>query len=89
MSVTNNYVFYYLSADNIITTDDTRIGYRLVNTQLGVNGTSSGTATLATVPTTLTPGTYYLGAIADALNQQPEIGGNNNSMLGAQITVTP
>ncbi|MDH4285893.1 MAG: hypothetical protein OEV26_00515, partial [Gallionella sp.] len=81
MTVSSSYVYYYLSADNVITTADTRIGYRLVNGAVAAGGTSAATLTPVTIPSTVAPGTYYIGAIADALNVQPETNEGNNTML--------
>jgi subtilase family serine protease len=74
-------VGFYLSADPDITTSDTRIGTRSVATLLpGTNSTSVVTVTLSA---TLPKGTFYLGAIADFLNQIPEITETNNTILMA------
>ena len=90
MTANNHYVFYYLSTDTTITTDDIRIGYRAIGTKLtGGGGKSAGTATV-TVPISLTPGTYYFAAYADALKQQPETDESDNDFTwGTQITITP
>jgi subtilase family serine protease len=80
-------VGYYLSTDAVITTADTRIGARSVSS-LATNTSKSGTLTV-TIPATLAPGTYYLGAIADYANVRPEQDENNNSLAGAVITVMP
>jgi len=74
-------VGFYLSADPDITTTDTRIGTRSVATLLpGTNSTSVVTVTLST---TLPKGTFYLGAIADYLNQVQEITETNNTIVMA------
>ena len=78
MLASTHYVFYYLSTDKTITTADTRIAYRAISPALGTGPRSSSGTVTATVPTTLAAGTYYFGAIADALNQQPETLENNN-----------
>ena len=90
MTVNNHYVYYYLSTDSTINSADTRIAYRAISTKLaGGGGSSAGTAT-ATVPISLTPGTYYFGAYADALKQQPETNELDNDFTwGTQITITP
>ncbi|VAW90400.1 Serine protease, subtilase family [hydrothermal vent metagenome] len=70
------YVGYYLSTDATITTTDTRIGSRSISSLVG--GGSSTQATSVTIPSSLTAGTYYLGAIADDTNQQTESNEDNN-----------
>ena len=75
----------YLSTDNIITTADIHIGGR--RTYLLAAGASSTANTSVNLPATLTPGTYYLGAIADRSNLQPESDETNNALSGAMITV--
>ena len=93
MLASTHYVFYYLSTDKTITTAETRIAYRAISPALGTGSRSSSGTVTATVPTTLAAGTYYFGAIADALNQQPETLEDNNafplSASAIQFTVTP
>ncbi|KAF0188895.1 MAG: YD repeat-containing protein, partial [Gammaproteobacteria bacterium] len=80
-------VGYYLSADAVITTADTRVGTRSV-AKLAANTSKSGTVNV-TVPSTLAPGTYYIGAIADYANVRLEEDENNNSLAGNTVNVTP
>ena len=80
-------VGYYLSPDVVITTADTRVGTRSV-TGLAANASKSGTVNV-TVPSTLAPGTYYAGAIADYTNVRLEQDENNNSLAGNTVNVTP
>lgn len=77
----------YLSSDATITTGDTRIGTRSVST-LGAGAGSTGTSSV-TVPATLAPATYYLGAIADYGNSRKETSETNNALTGSTIAVTP
>ncbi|HEB94375.1 MAG TPA: hypothetical protein ENI94_13140, partial [Gammaproteobacteria bacterium] len=80
METTNTfYVGYYLSTDATITTTDTRIGSRSISSLVG--GGSSTQATSVTIPSSLTAGTYYLGAIADYANQQTESNEDNNTRV--------
>lgn len=91
----SNAVKFYLSTDATISpTDDTELyGFRVVGSLAA--GASSSESMTVTVPRTTPPGTYYLGAIADAFNRQPEEGpgaeGNNwlagNPLAGGTITV--
>ena len=76
----------YLSADSIITTSDTLLGYGSV-TSLAA-GTQQSLNTAVTIPASLTPGTYYIGAIADYTNSVKETDESNNSLAGNQITIT-
>ncbi len=75
----------YLSTDQSITTSDIRIGTISVGS-LAINQLRTATATL-TLPSTLTPGEYYLGAIADYDNKRYESDENNNGLVGNGITV--
>ncbi|MBI5562912.1 MAG: hypothetical protein HY894_08720 [Deltaproteobacteria bacterium] len=79
-------VYYYLSTDAVITNKDVCIGYRPV---AGIKGGTSSTATtVILVPQGITPGTYYIGAFADATNTNYETDETNNGLAGNQITVT-
>jgi YVTN family beta-propeller protein len=69
----------YLSKDNVITTSDKILGS--VNYRSGLSSGVSNTQTpTVTIPTTVSPGTYYLGAYADYLNSVPESNETNNSL---------
>jgi subtilisin family serine protease len=81
------YVGLYLSTDATITAADTRLGERFVN-GLAAGASSSG-STSVTLPNSLTPGTYYLGTIADFINQIPEDDEANNGLTGDTINITP
>ncbi len=82
-------VSFYLSTDNVITTADKFIGSSGVLSQLAAGGSTTLTKTL-NIPTTLAPGHYYIGAIVDAPNAQPETVENNNSRATAgTINVLP
>jgi len=76
----------YLSTDATITTSDLRIGYRSVS--LAANASSTATTTV-TIPPTLAPGTYTLGAIADYSSRQLETSEVNNALAGTAVTITP
>jgi len=76
----------YLSTNDVISTSDTRLmSFRSVN-GLSSGGSSTGSGT-ATLPGNLTPGTYYLGAIADDLNEVRESNESNNVSNVVTITV--
>ena len=83
---TSNTTGLYLSRDSNITTTDTRIG------AVGIVSLGAGASVRANrtviVPSTLTPGTYYLGAIADYTRRQIELNEANNSLVGLTILVT-
>jgi hypothetical protein len=76
---------FYLSTDPVVTTADLMIGSRSV-TSLAAGASSSGTTT-ATIPANLAPGTYYIGAIIDFTNMQPESNEGNNTAVTASFTV--
>jgi subtilase family serine protease len=76
----------YLSADNVVSTTDSLIGYRWVDGL--APGASSTDATAVVIPSELAGGVYYIGAIADYTNAVPEADESNNARAGNQITVT-
>ncbi len=80
---TNFEVGIYLSTDNIITTADIALGTLTFNAMLGNGGTSQGYTKI--VPTNISKGVYYLGAIADSTDVVLESDETNNG--GATNTV--
>jgi len=87
MTVKRQPVDFYLSADNVITADDIKIGSRNVGGMLAAGASNSKSTTLK-VPPTLEPRVYYIGAIADAADAQDETNESNNALAGTAITVT-
>lgn len=84
----------YLSADAAITSADRYMGriyfdgtHAGNNTCLTENTVTNGYS-WAVIPTDLTPGNYYLGAIGDGGDQVPETNETNNALAGPQILVT-
>jgi len=77
----------YLSTDAAITTDDTFLGFRYVDTL--TSGASSSGSTAVTIPASLVPGTYYLGTIADYPDNLIEVSEANNSLAGNTIQISP
>ena len=80
----------YLSTDPTITTSDTRLATGNVAGLSAVNGShwyEQNSVEIA-LPSTLAPGTYYLGAIADYGNAVSESDESNNSSTAVAITVT-
>ncbi len=73
---TNFEVGIFLSTDNIITTADTALGTLTFNAMLGNGGTSQGYNKI--VPTNISKGVYYLGAIADSTDVVLESDETNN-----------
>ena len=84
MTVSSNAVRFYLSADATITTADILLagGSRTVSVLAGGAISTTG-STIVTVPKTVAPGTYYVGACADATNVQSETDETNNCMAAA------
>ena len=84
-SVGTSYTGLYLSTDATITTADIRIGL----TSFGNldSGTSSSGGTSVILSSLLTPGTYYLGAIADYSGSRPETDETNNAKAGNTIAI--
>jgi len=81
------YVGLYLSADATITTADTRLNTRYIS-GLAAGASSSGNTTMG-IPTSMAPGTYYIGAIADYDGRQAESDESNNALAGTTIELTP
>jgi subtilisin family serine protease len=77
----------YLSSDQTITTADTLLGEWFLSA-LGAGTTGSSGAMLLTVPASLAPGTYYVGALADHESQVVETNETNNAKAGNVVTVT-
>ncbi|ABS27729.1 CARDB domain-containing protein [Anaeromyxobacter sp. Fw109-5] len=77
-------VGYYLSADDVITRADARITE--YTTALS-GGASASTSLSLTIPYGLPPGTYRLGAIADAWEGIAEPDELDNVLLGNLVTV--
>lgn len=85
LSASTFQVGIYVSTDDQIATDDLRIGSRTVF-QLGI-GFGSASSAPYTIPATLAPGTYYLGAIADDLSQVSETVETNNVLRASGTLV--
>ena len=84
-SASSNKVMFYLSGDSHITTGDIPLsGTRSVFSLLA-NGVSASLATTVTVPTTVTPRVYYVGACADATRVQPETVESNNCKVALGV----
>ena len=81
------YVTFYLSKDRTITSDDTPVGSIYLNA-LAAGAQRVLTAEKAVIPCTLTPGHYYLGAIADSDNRVVESNEKNNSLVGNPIYIS-
>ena len=77
---------FYLSSDNVITSADTLIGSAAVGALAG--GASQLINGSVPIPTSLAPGVYFLGAIADASNAILETNETNNTRVGNQITTS-
>ncbi len=75
---------YYLSTNAMISTDDIELGR--FNLSLPEGGDDYGVDVL-TVPSNVSPGTYYLGMIVDPDDLLDEVDEENNVALGPQIPV--
>lgn len=73
----------YLSPDALITETDREIGYGEVS-DLGIGMLREGTA-IATVPSDLTPGTYYLGVMVDSQKAVSEENEGNNILFASNM----
>ena len=73
MTAASNTIKFYLSPDNVITSADIPLtGTRTVAATALTAGASSVGTTAVTVPAATVPGTYFIGAIADATDLQIE-----------------
>ncbi len=75
----------YLSADNAITAGDRYLGESVVS-DLGA-GSETVLNVAVQVPSDVTPGGYFWGAIADYANEVPESDEANNVRAGNAVTV--
>jgi subtilisin family serine protease len=79
------YVTIYFSTDPIITKDDLEIRSGFVS---GLAAGAQQVLTInSTIPANLTPGTYYIGAIADSRTNVAESNETNNSLVGGQVII--
>jgi subtilase family serine protease len=76
----------YLSTDDVITTGDTPLGNVIAFNALGGGNTSPVATRLVQIPPGTTPGTYYIGAIADVDGQVAE-GNENDNTKAVQIQI--
>jgi MYXO-CTERM domain-containing protein len=86
---------YYVSANAEITTDDTPVQIITGSTATDYGtvalpmGASDATTEFIQIPSTLTPGTYYLGAVIDSDSKVTELDETNNSLGSTGVTVAP
>lgn len=80
------YVDYYLSTDNVVTTADTYLGGRYINSlAMGASNNNSGSIS---IPSTLANGDYYIAAIADPYNYLSDLDSSNNTSTPQLITIS-
>ena len=81
-------ITFYMSPTDPTPGAGTKVGYRDL-TGLGAGATSSAN-TAVTIPTTFTPGPYYLSAVADSGGAVTELDETNNDRTASTaVTVTP
>src|SRR3989337_2082735 len=85
ISSTTSYLKFYLSTDNNIDASDLYLAQRSVGSLSW--GASNSANTTIKLPVTLSPGTYYIGAIADANSTNTEFDETNNTASTTAITV--
>ena len=83
---TTNRVNFYLSTDATITSADILLSGNRTVAALAAGASSTASITV-TVPATVLPRVYYIGAIADGGNQLLESVENNNAREGGTITI--
>ena len=81
------HVTFYLSTDSTITSGDVPIG-SIYLSALGAGAQRILTDAKAMIPCTLTPGIYYIGAIADSENRVVESNEKNNVLVGNPIYIS-
>lgn len=86
-TVTNFNIRFYLSTDRVITTADTYLGVRFVNTDNLAPGGTNSQATSILIPATVAPRKYYIGVIVDVGNAVPESNETNNTRFYGPVTV--
>jgi len=79
------YTSIYLSADPTINTNDIAVTTFYVSPLLA--GAQQTYTVNPVIPSTVTPGTYYIGAIADTSNAIGESNKTNNALVGNQISI--
>ncbi len=87
---------YYLSANTIITPDDTPLLIVGANGMTSADGTvalargaSSSASELVRLPPDVTPGSYYVGCMADVGGVVEELDETNNGLASRAITIVP
>ena len=78
---------FYLSTDQVISTNDIQIGSPKGNETAALKAGESEPFTYRTNLISAPAGIYYLGAIADYRDQVPESNEKNNSLAGNQILI--
>jgi hypothetical protein len=78
-------VRFHLSADDVLDSGDPVIGLRTVSSLAA--GGPSATPTSLRLPATIEAGQYYVIAVADALEQQPELDETNKVTVSGPFTV--
>lgn len=87
-TVTNFNIRFYLSTDAVITTADTYLGVRYVNTVNIAPGAGNTATTSIRIPATAAVGNYYIGVIVDVGNAVPENNETNNTRSYGPVSVT-
>lgn len=82
----NFFLTFYLSEDNQVNKNDTPIGYYLIpDMKTGSTKSITGYFPMET----MTPGSYYLGAIADQGNEIMEVSESNNIRVSPSMITIP
>jgi len=84
------YVGIYLSTDATITTDDMFVMIEYAQMGYLAGGATVNSGASVTIPGGLAAGTYYLGAITDYMDAEPETDESNNALaVATPLQVTP
>ena len=79
-------IAFYLSTDATITTGDIPLGVQNMPVVFQAGGSYSGSKTV-TIPTSVSVGNYYVGAIVDYNNIEVETNESNNAFAGPTLNV--
>jgi Leucine-rich repeat (LRR) protein len=81
----SNTALYLTTSATTVTTSDLLLRSVSVPSGLAAGATTTSSTSI-TIPSTLAPGVYYIGAIADYTGKAAEANEGNNSLVGTKIT---
>ena len=85
-AASSSYLKFYLAPIPGDSSKDIPVGLQYVPA-LNAGSSAGGIFTTSILPVTLSPGTYYVRAVADGYNSVQELDDANNSLVGGPITI--